>query len=241
MKSYYYFVLIVLFSFLLSFNRIEIFSLDEMSLFLTVIGLIYGLIAAFSINNAWERFSKIRDAIALEIDSFDSIHSLSRQLSDKASVRKLKSVMIDYCNEVPKVEWHKYWEAENVHKIFKTMQKIVSEIKIKNQKDYLLLDKIIDEVSEAASARSQQLILAQSRISKIQWVLNIFLSLILIAGLVFLQILNYTLSIFIVATMIAAILLILTVIYDLDSMKVAEEEVSIEPYRRLVKIIKSEK
>ena len=237
MRSYVYIVIAILFALILSLNRIEIFSLDEMSLFLTVIGLIYGLIAAFSINNAWERFSKIRDAVAMEIDSLDSLNTLFSQISDKAKARKLKSVLLEYCKEVPKVEWHKYWEAESVHQKFREIQKIVSETKIRTQKDLLLLDKAMDEMREAASARSQELILAQSRISKVQWLLNIFLSVILILGLVFLRIPNYNLSVFVVATMIAAILLILVVVYDLDSMKVAEEEVSVEPYLKLVRLL----
>jgi len=40
--------------------------------------------------------------------------------------------------------------------------------------------------------------------------------------------------------MVAAVLMIFVVIYELDYMKMAEEEISNEPYRQVTRIIKSE-
>lgn len=45
---------------------------------------------------------------------------------------------------------------------------------------------------------------------------------------------------FVITAMIASVLMILVVLYELDSMKVAEEEVSNEPYRQVVRVIKTE-
>ncbi len=240
MKTYFYMIFAILVSFLLSLNSVKIFSLEEISLFLTVIGLVYGLISAFTINNAWERFSKIRDGISNETNSLIMVYILSKKFSDKVSFRKLKNKILDYSKDVPKIEWHDYWKSEETHKKFREITEIFSGMKLRNEKDEGLFDAIGEELRNASAARNAQLVLSQSRISKVQWVLNIFLSVILIGGLVFLSIPNYVLSIFIIASTIAAILMIIVVIYELDSMKVAEEEVSNEPHRQVVRIISKE-
>jgi hypothetical protein len=118
MRPYVFMIIIVLFSFLLSLNTVKVFSLEELSLFLTVIGLIYGLISAFTINNAWERFSKIRDAISDEIYALTSVYVYSKELSDKKGFNTIKHKIIEYCREVPTIEWNEYWESKkNAQKI----------------------------------------------------------------------------------------------------------------------------
>ncbi len=237
MKTYTYSLLAILVALLLSLNTIKLFPLDEMSLFLTVIGLIYGLTAAFTTNNAWERFSKIRDGIAEETNSLILIHFLAKKLSDRATFKKLKAKTMDYCESVLKTEWHAYWKCKEVHRKFRELIEICSGAKLKNKKDMALFEKIIDELRDATSARNIQLVLSQTRISNIQWALNIFLSIILIIGLIFTYLPDYKLSLFIVFSMIASVLMILVVMYELDSMRVAEEEVSNEPYRQVIRII----
>ncbi|MFH1307960.1 MAG: DUF4239 domain-containing protein [archaeon] len=241
MKSRYYLLIIILISFLISLNTFKIFSIDETSIFLTVIGLIYGLIAAFSISNAWEKFSKIRDAVAVETNSLESLYIYSKYLSDRSSFRKIKLKILDYCKEVPNIEWNQYWLSEKTHTKFRELVNLVAAIKINNEKDKEIFDEVSEELREAAAARNSQLVLSQTKIPKMQWILNIFLSVILVIGLIFLSIPNYYLSIFIVASMIASVLLILFVIYDLDSLRTAEEEVSIAPYNKLVKFISKDK
>ncbi|MBI4245204.1 MAG: DUF4239 domain-containing protein [Planctomycetes bacterium] len=211
-----------------------------MSLFLTVIGLIYGLISAFTINNAWERFSKIRDGVAEELSSLTTSYILTKRFSDKRVLSKIKAALISYCEEAPKIEWHEYWKSESTHKKFRNIMEIIADAKIRNEKDSVLFDQVTDEISNATKARSQQLVLAQTRVTKMQWVLNIFLSGVLITGLLLLNIPDYNLAIFVTTTMIASVLLILMVIYQVDRMKIAEQEVSIEPYRQIIKLIKSE-
>lgn len=239
-RAYSYMILAVIIAFLLSLNTIKVFSLEELSLFLTVIGLIYGLIAAFTIDNAWERFSKIRDAIAEETYALTSVYIYAKQLSDRQAFRWLRNKILSYCKDVPEIEWHEYWKSDKTHKKFRDIISIASRAKFKVEKDSNLFDEITTDLEDASRARASQLVLAQTRISKVQWTLNIFLSGILVTGLVLLNMPSRLLSIFVIATMVAAIIMILLVIYELDSMKYAEEEVSNEPYREVVKYIEAD-
>lgn len=134
-----------------------------------------------------------------------------------------------------------YWASKNTHQKFNELVHAVADITIRTKKDEVLFEAISEELRDAASARNLQLVLSQTKISNTQWVLNIFLSVILIIGLIFLSIQNYLLSIFIVASMIASVLMILLVIYQLDSLSVSYEEVSVAPYKKVMTLINEDK
>jgi hypothetical protein len=240
-KIIWYLCIIVIFSVILSLNRFKIFSLDEASIFLTVIGLIYWLIAAFSISNAREKFSKIRDAVTEETTSFELIYAYTKQLTDKISFENIRDKIVAYCKEVPEVDWKHYRTSDTTHKKFRELTALIAGITTTTPKDKAVRAEISEEIRDAASARNAQLILSQTRISPIQWILNIFLSVILVIWLTMLSIPNYTLSIFFVSTMITAIVMILLVIYELDSLRFSDREVSIEPYTAVVNLITNDK
>ncbi len=241
MRKIFYIALIILFSFLISLNTFKVFSIEEVSIFLTVIGIIYGLITAFTISNSWEKFSRLRDAVSEETSLLESIYTYSKYLTDGAIFRKIKNKILEYCREVPKIEWKDYKRSEKTHKKFREIANLISSIKIHNSKDQELFAEILDDLRTATSSRNMQLVLSQTRISGIQWILTIFLSLILIAGLALLSFQNYILSIFIVSSMVVSIILILFIMYEIDSLKVAETEVFIEPYDEVVRFILKDK
>lgn len=237
MGQRWYILIIVIISTGLTLFTTKVFSLEELSLFLTVIGLIYGLIAAFTINNAWERYSKIRDAIAEETSSLLSLYYYMKQLSDKKSVQQFCDDLIIYCNAVPNVEWDDYWKAESVHEKFRKIQQIVAGAKLKTAKENTIFQSITNELGEATGARTTQLVLAQTKITRLQWILNIFLSVILLVGLALLKMPTANLTPIIIGAMICAIMLIMLVIYEIDALRINDKEVFIEPYFQLVRII----
>ncbi len=70
--------------------------------------------------------------------------------------------------------------------------------------------------------------------------LNLFLSASLVAGLLLMNTENRILYAFTTTIMIAAVFMILIVIYELDTMKVAEDEVSNEPYWQIIQGIEAD-
>jgi hypothetical protein len=207
--------------------------MNTASFFLTIIGLIYGLITTFSISNAWEKFSKIRDAIAEENNALESIIIFAKNLEDKKTFLEIRNNILDYCKTVPQIEWKDYWHSKTTHAKFRKISETIASIGIKTEKEAQLFQAISGELNEAASARRVQLVLSQVKITKIQWSLILFLSFILTGGLAVLSIPNVVFSALITGFMIASVLLVLLVLYELDSLKIAEEEVSIAPYKEL--------
>lgn len=238
-KNYGLIFIIILFSFILSLNTFKVFSMDELSLFLTVIGLLYGLISAFTITNSWERFSKVRDFIAEETSSLMNAYLLAKTLSDKKHIEDFKIKIINYGKEVPTIEWKDYWGSEKTHKKFRDIVTSYAEFEIATSKDAVIYQCVGDEVKAASKTRTAQLVLSQTKISRLQWLLNIFLSGILLIGIIFLNIPTNAASSFIITSMLSAIIMILMVIYELDSMKIAEEEVSNRPYYALTELLEN--
>lgn len=237
MKHYLSIFFAVIIAVFFSLNTNRMFGFDELAVFLTVIGLIYGLMAAFTINNSWERFSKIRDNIAIETNSLLTMCIFARKFSDKKIYAQLKNKIIDYCQEIPVIEWKDYWKSEKAHKKFLDITEIISEIKPKNEFEIELFNQAAEELREASKARTEQLVLSQSRISKIQWTLTVFLSAVLVIGLSVIKYSSLKTTMFVSIPMIAAVLMIFIVIYELDSLKVSEEEISIDPYRKVIREI----
>jgi len=215
--------------------------MDEVGLFITVLGLIYGLIAAFTINTVWIRFDSIRNEISEEVSSLEQIWVYCKNLGNKNFLKKVSLLISDYCKEVPIVEWVDYWDSEKTHTKFRDIVSFILTFKPKNEGESVLFDQITDEIDSASKARGKQLLLSKLKLTKSQWFLNIFLSVVLIFLLAFVSIPKYTVSIIIVTVMISATLIILFIMYQFDSMKILEDEVSIEPYTRLVELIKKEK
>lgn len=235
MKVFNYLIIIILISFLVSFNAVRVFPVNEMSLFLTVVGLIYGLIAAFTINNTWERFSKIRDAISEETSSLLNLYVILKKMGDKSLLGRFSRTVKEYCNEVVQIEWKDYWSSEQTHKKFMELFDIIGEAKLKTTKHEVLYQQCYEELREASTARTQQLVLAQTKLSVVHWVLILFLSAVLVVSIVFMSLPLGFMTIFISTCMMASVGLILLVIYELDSMKTAEKEVSVDPYTNLAK------
>jgi ABC-type multidrug transport system fused ATPase/permease subunit len=204
---------------------------------LTVIGLIYGLMTAFAISNAWEKFSKIRDAISCETGSLKAIFIYSKYLSDKDTSNRIKKIILDYCTLVPKIEWKEYFNARETHNLFESLIDTIASIKFQDEKDSELFSEMTDELRETIASRDTQVVISQTRIPATQWLLDIFLSLIMIIGLAFLSMNNYFLSVFVVASMVSSVIFILYVVYEMDSLKIADKEVYVNPYNEVVNLI----
>ena len=235
MKTFGYIVIAVLVSFVLAMNVFRVFPLNETSMFITVVGLIYGLMAAFTINNVWERFSKIRDAIAEEVSSLLHIQFMLTSFADKKTVKAFSDQLVKYCNLILVTDWKVYWVAQNVHNNFFELYKILGGIKTKDDKESALYSACLAEMNQSSTARTHQLVLAQSKLSTLQWGLIGVLSLILTISVVFLALPKGLLSFFITAATAFSIALILLVIYEFNALEIDKQEISNEPYRDLIR------
>jgi hypothetical protein len=238
--SYIILVVVIIATFLISLNFDGLFTLEEMGLYLTVTGLIYGLIAAFSVSNVWEKFSAIRATIGEEIGSLINLHEMSRHFSDKTLPKKLGKLISSYCDFIVSTPWSEYHLKQLKHPAFQNLFNFLGEIKTKDKKDNpVLFQNLIGEIQNISAARTHQLTLASHGISKLRWFLLLFLSASVIIGLLLtITPSGPTVSAFANTVMTAVILLILVVIYDLDMLQFEVEIISNKPYREVKKYVK---
>ena len=64
----------------------HLIEFEEVSLLVTVIGLIFGLLAGFKISQSYERVQTLRNAVAEEVSSFYNLVSIFSKLPEKTSL-----------------------------------------------------------------------------------------------------------------------------------------------------------
>lgn len=239
MKTSFLIIMTMAVSTALALNPIKLLSLADAGLFFTVIGVTYGVMSAFAINDVDKALDQLRDSFGHEASALKSIYMLSKRLSDKVAFKKIRFSMLEYCKETIALDLDAYGSGTKAHLKFHSLLGLISDIKIKNGRDSVFFNSIIDEAKLASNARDEQIMLAKDRLPKVQWVLEIFLSLLLVIILTIVIIPTDPISTFVVFMMLSAILLTLVVIYELDSMRDFEDEISNEPYRKLIFLIES--
>jgi hypothetical protein len=240
MKTQFLVITAVVVAGLLALNPIKILSLEDASLFFTVIGVTYGVMSAFAINDVDKALDELRDSFGQEVSSLKAIYLLSKRLSDKVIFKKICSGIIEYCKETIALDLSAYGKGTKAHRKFHYLLGLLSSIKIKGARDNAIFSSIIEETRTALTARDMQITLANDRLPRMQWVLEIFLSLILIIILTTVSTPGGYIYMFVIAMMMFAILLTLVAIYELDSMRDFEDEISNAPYRNLIALIKEE-
>ncbi len=211
-------------------------SVADGTIFLTVIGVTYGLISAFSINNADKCLDQLRDSFAHEASSLRAIFLMSRKLKDNSIKKKIKHLLEDYCKDTINLDIKEYENGVSAHEKFNDLANAVFETKSKMDSDNRLLTSMTQELVKASSLRDEQIVLARDRLPATQWALELFLSIVLISGLSMTNFQDSMSHIF-VFMLNLSVLVILVVIYKLDSVTDFEEEVSNEPYRSLLRLI----
>ncbi len=231
--------LMVVISLVLALNPVKLLPLTEASLFFIVIGVTYGVMSAFAISDVDTALDQLRDAFNIEVSALKSIYLLSKRLSDSKAFKRIASALLEYCNETMALELSAYAKGNEAHKKFHSLLALLSSVKVNGSRDGVLFDAVVDEARKASEARDRQIALARDRLPIAQWLFEVFLSVLLVFILTLVILPYNAVSITITALMMSAILLVLVVIYELDSMGDFEDEISNEPYRKLIALIQS--
>jgi len=237
-ESLIYSVIIVALSIVAAFLFPGLYPIEDVSLYLTVTGLIYGLLAAFAISVSWDRYSRIVENLHEEISSEVNMHLLLKHVSDKRIALKMNEQLLNYITSVTEVPWDKYFEAENAHKKFNKLFDIFGRMELKTEKDSELFDDIGDELKDAAKARNQQIVLSSTPLATSIWSLLLLLSGAVVVGVYLVAFSSSVLGIFTKIIMSASSFAILVVLHQIDSMNLAAERVEAIPNERAVQMIR---
>jgi len=221
-KSYAIVVFIISAGFTLSFFKIQIFgplpSEDEpwIAAFIQVIGIIYAILAAFMIVNAWTEVNSLDDTIRKETISLRNIYFLGLQFHDENVLNDLKQSILNYITSIIDAYWEESIEIDETDKKFIEISKSIEEFKLNTGKKYILLNNIHEEFRSASTQRATVLSFIAAKTPRVLWLFIIFLSFVMVFNFIIIDYANQWIATLIITLVSIAIAFVLVLIYDMD-------------------------
>jgi hypothetical protein len=220
-KSYAIVVFIISAGFTLSFFKIQIFgplpSEDEpwIAAFIQVIGIIYAILAAFMIVNAWTEVNSLDDTIRKETISLRNIYFLGLQFHDENVLNDLKQSILNYITSIIDAYWEESIEIDETDKKFIEISKSIEEFKLNTGKKYILLNNIHEEFRSASTQRATVLSFIAAKTPRVLWLFIIFLSFVMVFNFIIIDYANQWIATLIITLVSIAIAFVLVLIYDM--------------------------
>ena len=220
-KSYVFIAIVISTGFVLSFFRPQYPISDAettwLSVFIQVVGIFFGLFAAFMIVNAWNGYNALDDSIRKEAISLRNIFLLCLELKDDADVfQAVKVSMLDYTTTVLDAYWKETKIIADTNakfiKIFKTLDKFNPT----TQKTHAIFNNITEEIRIASTHRSNVLSLIAAKTPRVLWIFVIVLSFILILSFMIVNFENQWLATLVISMVAIAVAFVIVVIYDIS-------------------------
>jgi hypothetical protein len=153
-----------------------------------VLGTIYAVLVAFSVSGVWQNYCASETAVTSEVAALiDLVHMVQASTSEKAEL--IKSLAINYMNEVISTEWNilalgRIQDSLSFQsKTFTITARIINEVQTiepVNARDNVIFSHVLMLMTKWLDARRTRLMLSIGNIAKALWPL-------LIAGAVILS------------------------------------------------------
>jgi len=238
-KTKYLVVVVVLISFLsIFFVPIKEQIPEGVNAILGMVGLLFAILVGFFITDLWSRFQKIRESVAVEVSGLQTYY-LFVQILGKFPVHKKwaekQQELIDrYVREFFYVEWNDY---EKIDPYFNAIIQSLEEIgELKSNKEVETYTNFLPLLNEITTARERLFMYGKDRLNKLEWLVLLFLSGILIFSLFIVRTPELA-SLFLSGTLISTVIILLLIMRDLDDLSFGEDMVSFEPYETIFDVI----
>jgi Protein of unknown function (DUF4239) len=135
-----------------------------------VLGALYGLILAFVIVAAWERFNLANYSAHDEATAAESLYKLGTAFPDPLRTQ-LDSAVLEYAHRVIEEEWPHMANMsfrggrEGAHKLWA----IVLGYRTSDNREQMLVDKAIDQLNQISLARSQRFLFYDDDLPSVVW------------------------------------------------------------------------
>jgi Protein of unknown function (DUF4239) len=136
-----------------------------------VLGAFYGLVLAFVIVAAWERFNQANTNAHAEATALESLYKIGAGLSEPTRTR-LQSAVLEYTHRVIDREWPEMatndYHAEKGRSI-KLWSTLLSD-RTTDSRELLLLDKAIDQLAIIGESRNIRILFYDDDLPSVVWV-----------------------------------------------------------------------
>ena len=135
-----------------------------------VLGAFYGLVLAFVIVAAWERFNLANANAHDEATALENLYKLGAGFSEPMR-SQLETAILDYTHRVVKEEWPQMADMSyqpsklGAHMLWS----LVMSYHTTDPREQMLIDKSVDQLSEISQARSQRFVFYTDDLPSVVW------------------------------------------------------------------------
>ena len=187
--------------------------------YITAIGTLYGILAAFTIYVVWTQFNDAQTAVDGETNELLDLFRYAIYLQDSKVLLSLKSAIRDYSVSVATDEWAAMSSGRpspGAVGAFETVFQAVHGVRFDDERDASAWERMIAKFEAVSDARAKRLDLAVANVPRLLRGLLYLVSFALIGGFFVLSISSDTVAVIVTVATTAIALLVIEVVEDLD-------------------------
>jgi hypothetical protein len=196
-------------------------DVSAVSAYVTALGTLYSILAAFTIYVVWNQFNDTQNAIDGEAKDLADLYRYVGYLNDRPAASGFRKAIEAYISAVVGDEWPKIARGQRESKpanvAFEAIYQEVSAIKFDDERDEAVWSMIIRKYEDVSDIPLKRLDLATSRIPVVLNLLLYAVSVGLVAGFFMLSIENDLLAIVTTFLTTVIVVMVLDTVSDIDN------------------------
>jgi len=205
-----------------AFNTQDLFLADvgSISAYVTAVGTLYGILAAFTIVVVWGQFNETTTAITEETTDLADLYRYVTYLDDETATDQFREAISNYAEAVAADEWAKMSTGEaspRAHDAFEGVYRAVTAIKLDSVRDEAAWNHIIRKFEDVSDSRHKRLDVAGSRMPSVIRQLFYGVSIALVAGFFMLAFRNDFLAVAATLLTTGLVVLVIDTVLDIDN------------------------
>ena len=213
---------LVLIALRFAFDTQDLFLADvgSISAYVTAVGTLYGILAAFTIVVVWGQFNETTTAITEETTDLADLYRYVTYLDDESATNQFREAIADYAEAVATNEWSKMATGERsprAQDAFEGVYRAVAAVKLDSVRDEAAWNHIIRKFEDVSDSRNKRLDVAGSRMPSVIRQLFYGVSVALVAGFFMLAFRNDFLAIAATLLTTGLVVLVIDAVVDIDN------------------------
>ncbi len=200
--------------------------------YLDVLGALYSIVMAFVIYVVWDQFNRVQSGLAHEASALEDLCRVATQLSERDPANRIRGSAKQYMKTAASDEPERLGEGKTsavAQDQFAALCQAVRGAELKADRDSLIYPELLRALARVSEARDARLAVSATRIPGTLWNLVRFMSVVLFAGFLVLDVGSFLLSLALVAAVAASMAFLLSVVKDMDNPFVGVWNVSYAP------------
>ena len=195
-------------------------DVGSISAYVTAVGTLYGILAAFTIVVVWTQFNETTSAIAAESTDLADLYRYVSYLDDRPVMDQFRAAITAYAEAVAADEWSKMAGSEpsrSAEEAFEGIYRAVAAIKLDDKRDEAAWSHIMRKFEDVSDSRNKRLDVAGSRMPRVLRELFYGVSFALVAGFFMLGFSNDFLAIATTLLTTGLVVVVLDTVLDIDN------------------------